>query len=298
MPPIASMTGYGRAEKTTELGTFSAEVKTVNHRFLETRVHVPRELSRFEIPLQRVIDERLSRGKVDASIRWKPSPGYASKAVFNEDLLERYATEIARIAENLDREDTVSLEFLLGLPGVSDGDTLELDDDVILEQSTNCLNEALDVLIDERRREGKSLADALLALLNNLDAQRMDIAGQTQSVVDACRERLMKKASEWAQSASIQVDPGRLEAEVLMFADRADVTEELTRLETHITAFREALTNESLPSQGKPLDFLTQELLREANTTASKARNSAIVALVLSMKNTIEKIREQVMNIE
>lgn len=298
MTPIKSMTGFGRAEKASDLGTLTIELKTVNHRYLDSRVHFPRELSMLEIPLINRIKKQLSRGKLEMTIRWQPSEALISRAQFNEALLRQYLEELGGIAENLGRNDTVSFEYLLGLPGIMQKGCETAPDEALLALGTEVLDEALGVLVEVRSREGQALAEELSSRLENMSRMRDEIHERAPEVTAIYRERLKKKADEWARAASVQVEDGRLEVEVMLFADRSDVTEELVRLSTHIQAFREMLDAPDGAPQGKPMEFLVQELLRETNTVASKSRDTSITATVLQMKSEIEKIREQVMNVE
>jgi uncharacterized protein (TIGR00255 family) len=296
MANTMSMTGFGTAEKQSELGVFSVEIKSVNHRFLEPRVYLPRDFSALELPLTRIVKDRLGRGKVDASVRWTPSPERQPKARFNSEMVRQYDASVREMASLLERDEKVSLEFLLQLPGVMETSSTDEDATPLAELAASALGAALDALIEDRRREGAVLEQEILSRLDNLATLASEVEARREVVTEAYREKLRKKAEEWAQSASIQIDPGRLEAEVLMFAERSDITEELVRLRTHVEAFR-ALFAASGP-QGKPMEFLTQELLRESNTIASKSRDTAIGSAVLTMKNEIEKIREQILNVE
>lgn len=298
MSPISSMTGFGRGQNISDTGTFVVEIKSVNHRYAEIKVYVPREMGALELPLTRVVKEKVSRGKIDVSVRWTPSLQFAPRAVFNVPLLERYEVEIAEISGNLQRHERVPLDFLLSLPGVMDKSSTTLDEEALQASVDVALADALAAFSADRAREGAALAAEIGQRLDNLESLRSSIAGRVGEVVEAYRLRLLKKAEEWAQIGSVQIDPGRLEAEVLMFADRSDITEELVRLQTHIAAFRQAIKGGSGEAQGRPMEFLTQELLREVNTIASKSRDTAIAAHVLTMKNEIEKVREQVLNVE
>jgi uncharacterized protein (TIGR00255 family) len=296
-----SMTGYGRGEAGGAAGVFEVEIKSVNHRFLEAKVYLPRQLqmNQLETPLTRRVKEKLGRGKVDVSVRWNPSPEYQPRARFNREVLGIYDREVADMARALGRADEkIRLEFLLGLPGVSETDAPELEEAWIEELATVALDAALDKLLDERRREGAALEEELRGRLDNMEAMRAEIESRRDEVVASFRERLQKKAEDWARDAGIQIDAGRLEAEVMLYVDRSDVTEELVRLKTHIDAFRDALSRPENEAQGKALDFLGQEFLRETNTIASKSRDTGIAALVLSLKGEIEKIKEQVLNVE
>jgi uncharacterized protein (TIGR00255 family) len=298
MSQIHSMTGFGRAEATSEAGTITVEIKSVNHRFLDSRVHLPREMAAFEIPLLRTVKERLGRGKVDVSVRWAPSAAYVPRLHFNASLLTLYQEEIRTLARRSDCDGEVGLEYLLGLPGVAEKETPDVEQAAMLELTSSALAAALDTLVAERKREGSALLSDFLTRLDVLEAMRKQVEERRVEVTDLFRTRLAKKAAEWAKAASVQIDSGRLETEVLLFAERSDISEELTRLDAHIAAYRQNLSGKAPGPHGKPLEFLTQELLRETNTIASKARDLSIASATIEMKNEIEKLREQVMNVE
>ena len=299
MPCLISMTGFGRAEGASELGSFVMEIKSINHRFLELHINLPRDLAALELPLTRIVREKLTRGKVDVFVRWNPSPDLQPRTEFNQSILQHYNLETCRIAKELGREnETVSLEYLLGLPGTTENQSVSIDQTALFALAPETLLRALDVITAERRREGEALDAEIRNRLTQLENLRVAVEARREEVIAIYRDRLRKKAAEWAQMANIQLDPGRLEAEVLLFADRSDVTEELVRLQAHIAAFYAALDGANSEAQGKSLEFLTQELLREANTLASKSRDTSITTSVLGMKNEIEKIREQILNVE
>ncbi|MFP4382321.1 MAG: YicC/YloC family endoribonuclease [Candidatus Sumerlaeia bacterium] len=301
MSPIMSMTGFGRGDASNHLGCFEMEIKSVNHRFLESRVHLPRQIQMnfLEPALNRLLKTKFQRGKVDVSVRWSPSPEAQARARFNRDLIREYSEELEEVAKNCGRPDEkVSLEYILSLPGVSETDIPELDETELQNLAGAALGEAMDHLLEERRREGGALESELRQRLENIAELREKVLERREQVLENYRERLMKKAEEWARDTSIQIEPGRLESEIMMYADRSDITEELVRLQAHIEAFLKALDSPEDEAQGKPLDFLTQELLRETNTIASKSRDTDLASSVLVMKNEIEKIREQILNVE
>lgn len=299
MSPLRSMTGFGRAEKSGAAGSFAVEIRSVNHRFLDFHITLPRDLSWLEMPLMAAAKGRLARGKVEALVRWTPSPDHAPRARFNETLLDAYAVELARIAEALGRRDEkVSLEYLLGLPGVLEREAMDADQEAILALAEATLGEALDRLVAERTREGGALRETFRGLLDDLLARRAQVEARRGEVVEVYRQRLRKRAAEWAESAQVRVDDGRLETEILLYAERSDIAEELARLAVHLKAFGDLLESAEDKPLGKPMEFLAQEMLRETNTTASKSRDAAILSTVIEMKNEIEKIREQVLNAE
>lgn len=299
MSPMRSMTGFGRAEKSGAVGTFTVEIRSVNHRFLDVHITLPRDLSWLEMPLLAAAKGRLARGKVETLVRWTPSPDHAPQARFNVKLLDAYALELARIAEELGRRDErVSLEYLLGLPGVLEREAMDADQEAILALAEATLQEALDRLLAERTREGAAVRETFRTLLDGLVERRALVEARRDEVVEVYRQRLRKRAAEWAESAQVKVDDGRLETEIMLYTERSDIAEEMARLAVHLKAFGDLLEATDDKPLGKPMEFLAQEMLRETNTTASKSRDAAILSTVIEMKNEIEKIREQVLNVE
>jgi len=292
------MTGFGRAEVATSLGVFCVEITAVNHRFLDARVHLPREFSPLEIPMLKTVKDRVARGKIEVLVRWTPAGGMTQLQRFNRQTLEAYQHDLREMAQTLGWADGPSFEFLLGLPGVAEKEFSPSDNPELLEQAQQALNAALDELLAERAREGRALVLEFLERLDQLERLRARVEERQPEVTEAYRLRLEKRAEEWGKLASVELDKVRLETEILLFAERADVREELVRLSTHLAAFRQMIEMEDDKSLGRQMEFLCQELLREANTTASKARDTVIISAVLEMKNEIEKIREQIMNIE
>ena len=299
MSALRSMTGFGRAEKSAAVGNFAVEIRSVNHRFLDVHVALPRDLSWLEMPLMAAAKGRLARGKVEALVRWTPAPDHVPRARFNAALLDAYAVELARIAEELGRrEEKVSLEFLLTLPGVQEREAMDADQEAILALAEATLGEALERLVAERTREGAALHATFRGLLGGLLERRAQVEARRGEVVEVYRQRLRKRAAEWAESAQVRVDEARLETEILLYAERSDISEELMRLGVHLQAFTALLDATDDKPLGKPMEFLAQEMLRETNTIASTSRDAAILSTVVEMKNEIEKIREQVLNVE
>lgn len=298
MSPLNSMTGFGQAELENALGRFRVEIKSVNHRYLESRIHLPRNLSHLEMELTKTLKAALHRGKVDASVWWQPAETQLPKVHFNPQMLAYYDEQLREAGAEAGLNAEVSLEYLLGLPGVCQEDQAPREEDELAQALADCLQEALKKLQDERRREGQQLEEELAGRLEVLEKTAGAIEERREVVQKKYRDRLLKKVEEWTRETGSPVEPGRMESEVLFVAERADITEELVRLTAHIQAFREKLGEGSGGPVGKPLEFLSQELLRETNTIASKSRDTDIASDTLRMKNEIEKIREQVMNVE
>lgn len=285
---IRSMTAYANAEATGPAGTLSCELRTVNHRYLELSPRLPDDLRRFEPLLRERIAARLSRGKVDVSVRWRGENADAS--------LHVDAATLARLGE-LHRELRVSFpdmqtQFteLLRFPGVLQ--QAEVDVDVRQGTLFDVLDRALDVLTATREREGAQLG---VVMRDKLDAVAAIVAQVRQwmpGIRDALRKRLESRLADLKQAA----DPGRLEQELVLQITRADVDEELDRLDTHIGEMRRVLA--LAEPVGRRLDFLMQEFNREANTLGSKSVDARSTQAAVDLKVLIEQMREQVQNIE
>ncbi len=295
---IYSMTGFGFAESETEIGRIGVEIRSVNNRFLDLSFRMPREFNLLEMHLRALVKEKISRGKVDLSIKWRINPDIAPRLEINEAALETYAKQIQSVQHRLNDNAPLPLAYLLDLPGVTGGAlSPQVEEEVIWKCLRSVTSQALDRLAEERAKEGAVLAADVRGQLSFISEQMQIVQQAAPEVIVRHRERLMKKIEEWREQNNATIDEGRLEAEVLFFADRADVNEEIVRLGSHIGKFTSAL-DKPKASIGRDLDFLTQELLREINTIGSKARDTSMVNCVLAMKGSVEKIREQIQNIE
>ncbi|MCX7014058.1 MAG: YicC family protein [Candidatus Sumerlaeota bacterium] len=295
---IASMTGYGAIEQETDLGRVSVEVRSVNNRQLDVSIRLPREFNPIETQVRDEIKRSLQRGKVDMFIRWTPKAELMARVEIDAGALETYAAQIRAVQAKLGDSGPLPLEYLLGLPGVALGaGGPQLDPAALWASVRPVVGAALNRLGEERLREGRSLsADLRLHVQTILDA-----AGAVEPIKDLVvqryREKLERKIEEWKAQSDMAIDEARLEAEVLFFAERSDITEELVRLRAHGEKFLAILDKPGGPV-GKSLDFLAQEMLREVNTLNAKTRDLEAFPSVHAMKSAVEKIREQVQNIE
>lgn len=295
---IRSMTGFGAAESESPIGRLSIEARSVNNRFLDISLRLPRDFNALEMNLRALIKDYLSRGKVDLTIKWRISPEMAPRMEINEDALEDYARQIRAIQQRLGDNAPLPLAYLLELPGVTGGAlSSQIEEEAMWAALREVAVEALRRLSEDRLREGEVLANDLRTHLRTIAAQRETVRTGAEEVVQKFRERLAKKIDEWREQSNAAIEEGRLEAEVLFFADRSDISEELVRLGSHLEKFTATL-DQPKGAVGRDLDFLTQELLREINTIGSKARDTSITNSVLAMKGAVEKIREQVQNVE
>jgi uncharacterized protein (TIGR00255 family) len=291
---IASMTGFGSGSATEAGEQIAVELKTVNGKFCEVKARLPRELASLEIDLVKQIKARLARGNVDASVRRTSTEALQVVPKINAPLIAAYAGSLKRAAEEAGLSSDLSLKDLLGLEGVVSLEERSADLAASTKALTAATELALSGLLAVRQREGAALAADLRARTAHIREIIAELSKRAPATVAAFRDRLRARIQEIAAGAP--VDPGRLEQEVILFAERSDVAEELTRLTAHIDELDRLLT-ESVPV-GRQLDFLIQEINREANTTGSKSQSTDLAKLVVELKTEIERMREQVQNVE
>ncbi|MGH8152912.1 MAG: YicC/YloC family endoribonuclease [Rhodanobacteraceae bacterium] len=285
---IRSMTAYANAEETTPLGWLACEVRAVNHRFLETGVRLPDELRALEPQAREHIAVRLSRGKVDATLRYR-APTAATDLLLDE----RTAAQLASAAETLKaRFPQLATDFagLLDWPGLLVKP--ELDQEGLTQSALALLDRTLDEFVAGREREGAKLAVALGERLDGIERVVAELRAILPEIRAALRAKLEARLAELRQSA----DPGRLEQELVLQLSRIDVDEELDRLDAHIAEARRVLALDE--PVGRRLDFLMQEFNREANTLASKSVDQRATRFAVDLKVLIEQVREQVQNLE
>ena len=292
---IRSMTGFGRAERSAGNTLVVAELRSVNHRFLDLKLKLPGEAVLLEPDLRRLAHRRLGRGRVDLSISLQRENG-RSEIQVNQELLRRYLAVARSIQKDTGVAGELNLQTLLQLPGAVRVESSRAQ--LTRAESTavrGAVEEALGALCEMREREGEVLAKdmrkRLSAIRKRAAAIRKRAQGAEQRVTSRLRERIRRLAE------GVPVDPARLAQEVAYLADRSDVAEELVRLEAHLDAMLTLTEGQDGPV-GKELDFLTQELHRETNTIHSKAGDLPISRAAIEIKSEVEKIREQVQNIE
>ncbi len=292
---IRSMTAYGRAERETEQETVAWELRSVNHRYLDVSLRLPEELRPLEPELRRRIAARAARGKLEgtAQIR-RPGPEAGAPAVnlaLARALSER-AREVARVA-GLSMHTVSPLE-LLRWPGVTEAPAV--DAQRLAPEILAALDEALDALVRNREREGAALAELIRERAGRAREIVARVRERLPEVLAAWRERLVRRIEEVAAPGGPPPDPGRLEQEMVIVSQRLDVAEELDRILTHLDEVERALALDE--PVGRRLDFLMQELNREANTLGSKASDTQTTQASVELKVLIEQMREQVQNIE
>ena len=293
---VKSMTGYGRAEGTAQSIRFLIEIKTVNNRFSDVQIRMPRILLSLEPRLKERISNRLLRGKADVFITTEESESSNTTVRLNAGLARAYSEALTEIAAVTGRTDDAGVSFISRMPEVLVTDTAESDPEALAAELFVILDEALDSIVCMRRVEGGKLKSDLLLKGDALEGMLADVAKRAASVPAEYREKLTARIEELlGDNAGLYFEEGRKEAEVVMFADRCSVDEEITRLRSHIGQLRDTLGAEG--SIGKRLDFILQEMNREVNTIGSKANDLLITNRVLDMKTELEKIREQIQNL-
>jgi uncharacterized protein (TIGR00255 family) len=290
---IRSMTGFGAGRGAANGEEVDVEIRSVNHKYCEVKVRLPRELSALEHEIVRSVKERLARGGVEVTAR-RATPGGTVAPRVDVALAESYARAFAEIQARLGLPGSVTLADVLAAEGVVRLDERAIDLEQVGEALRRGLAAALSSLVTMRAREGDALARDLAARLDEIERLVTRVAAQAPQAVEQYRARLADRIAELTRG--LPLDPARLAQEVAIFADRTDVAEEVTRLRSHVAQVR-GLLAVSDPA-GRKLDFLVQEMHREANTIGSKSQHAEIAAVVVALKAEIERMREQVQNVE
>ncbi len=291
---IASMTGYGRAQKKTDTRGITVEIRSVNHRFLDCSVRAPRLFLYLEDATRQRLQKRLARGKVDVFISIDMGQDAGVTVTVNRPVLEQYMAAFADLSETYGLKNDAAVMGLARLPDVLTQSKEEIEVDAFTAEVMAVVDEALDGFCAMRQVEGARLAADIRNRLSTIRTLLAEVEEKSPQTLEAYRTRLEARMKEVL--SGVGVEESRLLAEAALFADRIDVSEETVRLHSHLDAL-EAMLNDG-GANGRKLDFLIQELNREANTIGSKAQDSAIAHVVVSLKTEIEKIREQVQNLE
>lgn len=291
---IKSMTGYGSAKGTVEGIEVSVELKSVNNKYLDTAVRMPRSFLFAEETIKQAVSSHISRGKVDVFVTVDSSMADDMLVKVNEPLLKGYLDALELISDRYGLANDVSVMSISRLPDVLSVEKKELDAEAVAEGMRAIAEQALCDFDRMRIVEGEKLKADVLTKLENIEGFVSVIEKESPLTVREYRERLLGKLSEVLGSSGI--DESRILTEAAIFADKIAVDEETVRLRSHIAQLRQMLETGS--PIGRKIDFLLQEFNREANTTGSKCQNSGIAHVVLDLKSEIEKIREQIQNIE
>jgi uncharacterized protein (TIGR00255 family) len=289
---LKSMTGYGLASKELDSYALSIEVKTLNSKFLDLNIRLPRQFSEKEIEIRNLISAKLERGKVNLAIDIQNKAGEGLPVGFNEALFFNYAEKFKNLAAISDLPISDVFKLALQSPNVMTALT-EKEDQVEWEDVKAVLLEALEHCDVFRMDEGKVLESKLIENLNVIQSGLIHIKNEDPVRKDRIRERIKGNFKDWLEES--EFDKNRFEQELIYYFEKIDITEEIVRLETHLDYFRKNLIEGN--SQGKKLGFISQEIGREINTIGSKANDAGIQKHVVIMKDELEKIKEQMLNI-
>jgi len=290
-----SMTGYGKGEINLDGKEFVLEIKSVNSRYCDMYIKLPRNIMAFEEKIRAVVGKRVSRGKLDIMVNFADRSEGSKEVILDKPLATAYVKALEEIRDTYSLRDDISASLIARFPDVLSVEKNEDDMDALWAMLAQALDQALKGLTEMRAREGKELKKDLLLRGKKVITLLGEIVGRAPIVTQEYKVKLEARICELVENRAI-VDEGRLALEVAMFADKCAIDEEVVRLESHMLQMTEILDLKE--PVGRKLDFLVQEMNREANTIGSKSNDTVITRNMLEIKSEIEKIREQVQNIE
>ena len=291
---VKSMTGFGRYEYSDEKYKCSVEIKSVNHRYLDLSIKMPKRLSFFETSLRNLLNDYMKRGKVDIFVTVEELEEQNVNIRYNKAVASKYMEYLNQMADDFGLENDIRVSTLSRYPEVFDMDEVEIDEEAIwhvLEETTRKAAESFAV---SREKEGENLQADLISKLDEMLVNVDFITERAPLIIEEYRQKLNAKVAELLGDTTI--DENRILAEVTIYADKSCVDEELVRLRSHIKATKDTL--EAGGEVGRKLDFIAQEMNREANTTLSKTTDLEIANAAIDLKTSIEKVREQIQNLE
>lgn len=290
---IKSMTGYGRAKLSKDDREYQIEIKSVNHRYLDISVRIPKQFSYLEETIKKEIAKKVKRGKIDVFVTFENNSLEGKEIKINTELAKAYIDELKKLAEKENILSDIQVTEISKYPDVLNIQSSQ-DDEKITEEVLETITIATDNLVQMRETEGNKISEDLLKRLNIINKKVEEIAKLSTGLIEEYVVKLEERIKEILKNQ--EIDKTRLAQEVVIYADKCSIEEEVTRLNSHISQFKNLLnSNEAI---GKKLDFIIQEMNRETNTIGSKANNLEITNGVIDIKTEIENIREQVQNIE
>lgn len=291
---LKSMTGFGRSVYETKGRDYLVEIKSVNNRYCDINMKIPRNISYLEEKVKKVISNSISRGKVDIFINFINNSEKGKKIKINEELAKQYIEELRNLQKETQIIDNIGIMDICKMPEVLNLKTEEDDEELLWQELLECLNNAITSFLLMRENEGIKIKEDLEKRIKCVELKIEKINEISTGLVEEYVVKLEKRVNELLKTSV--VDETRLAQEIVIYSDKCSVEEEITRLRSHLSQFLNLL-NEAIPV-GKKLDFLIQEMNRETNTIGSKANNLEITNLVVDIKTEIENIREQVQNVE
>ncbi len=291
---IKSMTGFGRYEAVRDKMKIAVEMRAVNHRYLDISVRIPKKLSNFESAIRTILKEYIQRGKVDAFVSFEDDSQTDSALCYNEALAGEYLKYLRQMADTFQIRDDITTGTLARFPDVFTMQEQDVDESEIKEVLEEAVRGAARLFVDSRTKEGENLKNDLIKKLDEMLCDVRFIEEHSPQIIQQYHEKLRTKVKELLGDK--QLDESRIAAEVTIYADKVCVDEEIVRLHSHIEAVKKELLGGG--SIGRKLDFIAQEMNREANTILSKTSDLAVSDTGIELKTSIEKVREQIQNIE
>lgn len=292
---IQSMTGFGRSEKETKQYKITVEMKSVNHRYCDFSMKLPKKISFLESNIRMLLKQSISRGKLDLFITYEDYKENTKCVTYKGDIASQYLEHFRKMSDELGIENDITVSKLAHFPEVFALEEQIVDEEEIWTALETVLLEGIEQLIKARKKEGEALKLDLLGKLKDMELELGEIEKQAPQLLEQYKKKLEEKVKELLGQKDI--DDNRIAMEVVLYADKTCIDEEIVRLKSHIATMRETLLSEE-SSIGRKLDFIAQEMNREANTILSKASDVTISNRGITLKTEIEKIREQIQNIE
>jgi uncharacterized protein (TIGR00255 family) len=293
---VMSMTGFGRGESADSNYKVTVEMKSVNHRYLDVALKMPKKLNMYEAELKNILKEYAKRGKIDIYITYECTSDADLDIEYNPDAAKRYLEIFDEMSKIFGITNDVTVSTLARCPEVVSTKELEPEDDELYPLVETAFRQACEMFMQARAQEGTKLAENIMDKLDYLMETVDFINAHNDEIMRDYRTKLENKVKELL--GEVNIDESRIATELVLYADKVCVDEEIVRLRSHIESMRKEFCTESAEGIGRKLDFIAQEMNREANTTLSKANNIMISERAISLKTEIEKIREQVQNIE
>lgn len=291
---MKSMTGFGRSKLEENSREYIVEIKSVNHKYSDISIKLPRNIMCFEEKIKKIISSNISRGKVDVFITFNNYSDEGKNVILNKELAKNYINQLKELANENGLDDKIRVTEITKMPDVLQLKIEDDDSEVIWKELEKCVNQAVANFVEMRETEGERIKQDLSVRINNIETLVNSIFSNTTGLIEDYVVKLRERIKEILQTDV--VDEARLAQEIVIYADKCSIEEELTRLRSHIAQFRSLL--ESKEPVGKKIDFLIQEMNRETNTIASKSVKLEITNLAIDVKTAMEDIREQIQNIE
>lgn len=291
---IKSMTGFGRCELSNEKRKITVELKSVNHRYLDVNIRMPKKLNFFESAIRTLLKEYMQRGKVDMFISYEDYSEQTLAVKYNATIAKEYLTYLQQMADEFNLENDIRVSSLSRYPEVLTMEEQSADEDELWSDLSQAIREACTQFVATRTTEGEHLKQDLVEKLHHMRDNVDKVEQRAPQIIAEYRSKLMEKVNELL--GDTQIDEARLSTEIVLFADKICTDEETVRLKSHITSMLNAL--ERSEGIGRKLDFIAQEMNREANTILSKSNNLETSDIAIELKTEIEKVREQIQNIE